>query len=104
MQQKEDIAGKYARRGNKEAHLPWRIPVWVLPFSFFLIECFSFAVLSTLGDDSVWEVLRQNGLAAQDVGSLNLWPLAFGIVWATLLTGIVRLIPGIAGRIAYGVF
>lgn len=103
MHQKENIAGKYARRDNKETHLPWRMPVWVLPVSFFLVECFAFAFLSSLGDDSVWEVLRQNGLAAQDVGSLNLWPLAFGIVWATLLTGIVRLLPGSAGRIGFGV-
>lgn len=60
---------------------PW--PVLTLGLSFFLVEGFAFCYL------------REEGQA--------LWPLAFGALWAVLLTGIIRLLPNKAGRIAYGI-
>ena len=33
----------------------------------------------------------------------QLWPLAFGILWAAILSGFVRLFPAKAGRVAYGI-
>lgn len=59
-----------------------------IPAAFFLVEWFAFAFLST-----------------QDAaGGLNYWPLAFGGLWAVLLSGIVRSIPGrLLRRIVFGV-
>ncbi len=102
-QNKENIAGKYARRGQKTSQKDWRLPVAVLPVAFFLIELFAFFFLSAAADASIWETLRKTGYAAQDVGKLLFWPLAFGAIWAVLLTGIVRLLPEKIGRIAFGI-
>lgn len=74
-------AGKYARRRSKTKQ-PFRLSFLMIPASFFLVEVFSFCFLGT-GD--------------------ALWPLGFGLVWAVLLTALVRMLPGIAGQIAYGV-
>ncbi len=57
----------------------------LLPLSFFLIEGFAFCFLSAGEED------------------LELWPLAFGALWALLLTGLCRAVPGRASRIAYGI-
>lgn len=59
-----------------------------IPLSFFLTECFAFFFLS----------LDPAGFALS-----QLWPLAFGALWAALLSGIVRLLPVKAGRVAYGI-
>ncbi len=64
------------------------VPFLLLPLSFFLIEVFAFVFLLEPGDGE---------------SSLNCWPLAFGLIWACLLTGLTRLLPGRAGTIAYGV-
>lgn len=55
--------------------------------SFFLVEGFAFFFLS----------LKSPFEAAQ------LWPLAFGALWAVILTGAMALLPGKAGKIGYGV-
>ena len=60
---------------------PW--PVWCLGLPFFLVEGFAFCFL------------REEGQ--------QLWPLAFGGLWAVLLTGLHLLLPNKVGRIAYGV-
>ncbi len=57
-------------------------PLWLLTLAFFLVEGFG------------WCFLRQS---AQE-----LWPLAFGGIWAVLLTALVRLLPQKAGRVAFG--
>lgn len=51
--------------------------------SFFLIELFGFCFLREAGGST--------------------WPLAFGGLWAVLLTALIRLLPQKAGRIVYGV-
>ena len=59
----------------------WSVPVFFLAVSFFVLEVFSYFFL----------------------GRESEWPLRFGLYWAILLTGLIRLLPGKAGRIAYGV-
>lgn len=58
------------------------------PVSFFLIEVFAFFFLR----DS------QTSFAVKE-----LWPLAFGLLWALLLWSLCRMIPGKGGRILYGI-
>jgi len=58
-----------------------------VPLSFLFIEIFGFFYLRS---EAAFEA-RQ------------LWPLAFGCVWAILLSALVRSLPCMAGRIAYGV-
>ena len=60
---------------------PW--PIWAMGLTFFLVEGFAFCFLKEEGQ--------------------QLWPLAFGSLWALLLTGLVRLLPNRAGRVAYGI-
>ena len=77
-------AERYARRRRKTS-APFRMPFWAIPASFFLVELFAFCFL---GD---WNELN------------NFWPLAFGVLWAVLMSALVRMLPGIAGQTAYGV-
>ena len=63
-------------------------PFLLLPFSFFLIEVFAFFFLS---------------LDMEAFETSQLWPLAFGAVWAVLLGSLIRLLPVKAARIAYGI-
>ena len=57
----------------------------LIPLSFFLVELFGFCFLG------------QTFTAGQ------LWPLAFGALWAVMLSALVRALPEKAGRIVYGV-
>ena len=66
------------RRGN----------FFFVPLSFFLVEVFAFFFLS---------------LNAEEFRPAQLWPLAFGALWAAILSGFVRLLPAKAGRVAYGI-
>ena len=59
-----------------------------IPLSFFLIEGFAFFFLS---------------LNTGEFQLSQLWPLAFGILWAVILSGFVRLLPVKAGKIVYGI-
>ena len=59
-----------------------------LPLSFFLVEVFAFLFLS---------------LNTEEFRLAQLWPLAFGILWAAILSGFVRLFPAKAGRVVYGI-
>lgn len=93
--------GKYFKKQKNDEKKPLFL---MLPLSFFLIEGFAFAFLSTAGMESRWLFFQYNGYAAQELGQVNLWPLAFGVVWAVLLSGIVYMLPRKAGRILYGIF
>lgn len=93
--------GKYFKKQKNDGKKPLFL---MLPLSFFLIEGFAFAFLSTAGMESRWLFFQYNGYAAQELGQVNLWPLAFGVVWAVLLSGIVYMLPRKAGRILYGIF
>lgn len=59
-----------------------------IPLSFFLTELFAFFVLS---------------LDTENFDSSQLYPLAFGVLWAAALGGILRLFPAKIGRVLYGV-
>ena len=80
------------------------MPLWTVFLSFFLVEVFAFAFLSTVGDEYAWRYFRQAGYSWADLGAINFWPLAFGLLWAAFFTGLIRLLPEKAGRIVYGVF
>lgn len=93
--------GKYFTKQKRD----WKTLLFaVLPLSFFLIEIFAFLFLSTLGEEESWQFFRYIGYADQELGKLDFWPLAFGLVWAALLTGIVWALPRKAARVAYGIF
>lgn len=96
-------SGKFEK---KSASFRWyTLPL--LPLSFFLIEVFAFFFLSTSsassGDLFAQHLFEQQGYTEEAIQTLNLWPLAFGAVWAVLLTALVRLLPGKASRIGFGV-
>ena len=61
----------------------WRMPFWTVPVAYFLVELFGFAFLQS--------------------ETVDWWPLAFGVLWAILLTGLVRALPTLAGRILFGI-
>ena len=61
---------------------------WLLPLAFFALEGFGFLFLR---DPTAEFTLK------------NLWPLAFGLVWALGLTCFIRLFPWKAGRILFAV-
>ncbi len=66
----------------------WNMPWWVVPLSFFLIEIYAFTVL-----------ILADGISSTE----ELWPLLFGALWAVALSGMVRLLPRKAARVAYAV-
>ena len=59
------------------------LPLLMLPLSFLLVEAVGWLFL----------------LESRE----NLWPLAFGALWAVLLTGLLRALPGKAARVLYGI-
>lgn len=61
--------------------------LWLVPVSFFLVELFAFFFLS---------------LKPKDFSAAQLWPLAFGALWAVILSSIVWILPAKAGRIVFG--
>lgn len=71
LKQKKETAD---RRG-------WSMPLLAMPLAFFLAELFAYQFLKTEG--------------------MSPWPLAFGALWAVILTGLIRLLPAKAGRIAF---
>ena len=79
--------GMYEKTAVKTGARRRTAPFWLLPVSFFLVELFAFCFLS-------W---KPKAFTAE-----QLWPLAFGALWAALLSAIVWLLPAKAGRIVYG--
>ena len=59
----------------------------LIPLSFYLVERFAFRFL-----------YLQEGQAEE----LRQWPLEFGVLWAVILGGLIRMIPAKAARIVYG--
>lgn len=91
--------GKFQKQA---AHRRYTLPL--LPLCFFLMEAFAFFFLSTsdISDVFARHSLQQQGYTEEALQAVNLWPLAFGAVWAVLLTALVRLLPGKASRIGFG--
>ena len=59
----------------------------LVPAAFFAVELFAFFFLSKDTDSS----------------AARFWPLAFGILWAVMLGGFVRLLPRKGGRVLFAV-
>ena len=79
-----NIAGRYKA---KQAGRLDALCFLLVPLSFFLIEAFGFDFLTL-------EEGEENR---------TYWQLAFGGLWAIMLTGILMILPGKAGRVAYGI-
>jgi len=73
--------GRYLK--EKSSDRSWTMPGWCIPAAFFLIELFAFLFLLDRAID--W------------------WPLAFGVLWAGILGGLIFVLPRKAGRILFGV-
>ena len=71
---------------HRKYHPP--LPFFLIPLSFFFIELFAFFFLS---------------LNTDAFETAQLWPMAFGTLWACILGGFVRLFPAKAGRVIYGI-
>ena len=83
-------SGKFENQSTS----PGRHTLILLPLGFFLIEVFAFFFLSTVnaaGDLYAESRFEQQGYTSEALSTVNLWPLAFGAVWAVLLTALVRL-------------
>ena len=94
-------AGKFQSRSAKQRR---PLPFVFVFLSFFLIEVFAFPFLSTTTEEDAWSFFRYIGYADENLNSVDFWPLAFGLVWAALLAGIVWFLPWRAARILYGCF
>lgn len=75
--------GKKHRYLKEKPRSAWKMPVWVIPAAFFLIEVFAYLFLRTEEPDR--------------------WPLAFGLLWAGVLAGLIRVLPDKISRVAFGV-
>ena len=73
--------GRYLKQKTEKR--AFRMPWFLIPVAYALIEVFAFVFL--LDEAIDW------------------WPLAFGALWAGLLTGIVFVLPRLAGRIFFGI-
>lgn len=65
---------------------PRRFSFFWIPLSFFALEVFGFCILRGNGDTPG-----------------TLWPLAFGLLWALALGGIVRMLTPKVSRVLYGI-
>lgn len=74
---------KLLPRGDKRQRKAWHMPCWSVFAAFFLIEVFAFLFL--LDEEIDW------------------WPLAFGVLWAGMLTGLIRALPRQAARVLFAV-
>ena len=79
--------GMYEKTAGKRGIKRLAAPRWLLPISFFLVELFAFFFLS-------WK--------PGEFSAEQLWPLAFGALWAVILSSVVWALPTKAGRIVYG--
>ena len=79
-----NIAGRYEK---KQAKIWDGLYFLIVPMSFFLIEAFGFDFLAL----------------EEEVDNRTYWQLAFGGLWAALLSGLIMILPGKAGRVAYGI-
>ena len=71
--------GRYLKEKNDAR--PWAMPFWVVPIAFLLIEVFAFLFLL---DEAV-----------------DWWPMAFGPLWAVILSGLVFILPRKGARVLF---
>lgn len=80
-----NYTGKYLKR--EERTESGGLPFILIFLAFFLIELFAFFFLS-LHDNFEWD---------------QLWPLAFGFLWAVLMSGLLSLLPRKIGRTGFAI-
>ncbi len=80
---KKQNKGKNVKKQQVKESKSWKLPFFSIPIAFFMVEVFAFSFLSAQGG--------------------SYWPLAFGLLWAGIFTGIVRALPYLAGRIFFGI-
>ena len=68
---------------EQENRKSWSMPWWSIPVLFMLVELYGFSFLYDPAD--------------------QIWPLAFGALWAIFLAGLVRLLPSKVGRVTFGI-
>lgn len=95
-----DAVANYRQTAPVRQARGWRMPYFTIFLSFFLVEGAAFFFLTTLENQSAFVSM---GYAVQDLSQLDFWPLAFGALWAVLLGCLVWLLPGIWGRVIYGI-
>ncbi len=76
---------KYLQKPRKDQKASWSFLLMLL--SFFYIELFAW-----------WFLSRSGSFTA-----VQLWPLAFGALWAVILSCLLRLLPEKLARIGYGI-
>ena len=77
--------GKYLAKPDKEKK---GLPFSLVFVSFLVVEVFAFFFLS---------------LNEAEFEGTQLWPLAFGVLWAVILSGLIRQFPAKIARILFGV-
>ena len=71
------------KKSKQNQNTAGALPLILVPVSFLLVELVG------------WLFLKE--------GTEAPWPLAFGTLWALVLTGVIRALPRKIGRIAYGI-
>jgi len=89
-----------SKRHNRRAG---KMPAWLIWLSLLLVELFAFAFLAPGKEETVLGLLEELIRSEDDSGWKVFWPLAFGALWATLLTALVCLLPRKAGQVGYAV-
>lgn len=77
------ILQRIKKKDGEKQKRKWSVPFFVIPVAFCLIEIFSY-----------WFLAAENQKP---------WPLAFGLLWSGILTGICRVLPRKAGRVFFGI-
>ena len=85
---KKKAAAAQKRKPDFRGMLQELLWLVLMAASFFFIELFGFFFLS---------------LDAENYDPAQLWPLAFGGLWAAIITCLLRLLPAKAARIGYGI-
>lgn len=85
---KKKAAAAQKRKPDFRGVLQELLRLVLMAASFFFIELFGFFFLS---------------LDAENYDPAQLWPLAFGGLWAVIITCLLRLLPAKAARIGYGI-
>ena len=78
-----DFLRKYIINPRDGEQRKWSMPFITIFLAYLLVELFGWLFLAAEGQEP--------------------WPLHFGILWACILTGIVRILPRMPGRIFFGV-
>ena len=83
-----DQTAQQPMTGASDREKTFQAPYVLVPVLFFLVEVFGFVFLRD----------RETGFRLKQI-----WPLAFGLLWALFFGGLLRLLPRKGSRIAFGI-